>query len=110
MYDNLRSLTFYTAYIISNLESKLNRKVDEWIISGGGVKNITLMNHLKDLVSNGKVFNADDFGYHSDFIESQAFAFISIRTIRGLNSAFPETTGCKKSNTCGVIFKPNNIN
>ena len=110
MYDNLRSLTFFTAYIISNLESKLNRKVDEWIISGGGVKNITLMNHLKDLISNGEILTADDFGYHSDFVESQAFAFISIRTIRSLDSAFPETTGCKKSNICGKVFKPNNIN
>ena len=110
MYDNLRSLTFYTAYIISNLESKLDRKIDEWIISGGGVKNITLMNHLKDLISNGEVLTAEDFDYHSDFIESQAFAFISIRTIRSLDSAFPETTGCKKSNICGKVFKPNNVN
>lgn len=110
VYDNLRSLTFFTAYVISNLEQKLNYKIDEWIISGGGVKNHILMNHLKDLISSGNVFNADDFGYHSDFIESQAFAFISIRTIINLYSAFPETTGCKKSNICGIIFMPNNIN
>ena len=54
------------------------------------------MNHLKDLISTGKVSNTDEFGYDGDFIESQAFAFISIRTIKSLNSAFPETTGCKK--------------
>ena len=110
VYDNLRSLTFYTAFIISNLECKLDCRIDEWIISGGGVKNIILMNHLKDLISTGKVSNTDEFGYDSDFIESQAFAFISIRTIKSLNSAFPETTGCKKSNICGKIFNPNNIN
>ncbi len=54
------------------------------------------MNHLKDLISTGKVRNTDEFGFDADFIESQAFAFISIRTIKRLNSAFPETTGCKK--------------
>ena len=110
VYDNLRSLTFYTAFIISNLEFKLDCRIDEWIVSGGGVKNIILMNHLKDLISTGKVSNTDEFGYDSDFIESQAFAFISIRTIKSLNSAFPETTGCEKSNICGKIFNPNNIN
>jgi len=68
------------------------------------------MNHLKDLISIGQIRNSDDFGYDSDFIESQAFAFISIRTLKNLNSAFPETTGCKRSNICGKIFKPNNIN
>ncbi len=110
VHDNLRSLTFYTAFIISNLEYKLDCRIDEWIISGGGIKNIILMNHLKDLISTGKVSNSDEFGYDGDFIESQAFAFISIRTIKSLNSAFPETTGCKKSNICGKIFNPNNIN
>ena len=110
VYDNLRSLTFYTAFIISNLEFKLDFRIDEWIISGGGVKNIILMNHLKDLISTGKVSNTDEFGYDSDFIESQAFAFISIRTVKNLNSAFPETTGCRKSNICGKIFNPKNIN
>ena len=110
VYDNLRSLTYYTAFIISNLECKLNCRIDEWIVSGGGVKNIILMNHLKDLISTGKIKYTDEFGYDSDFIESQAFAFISIRTIKRLNSAFPETTGCQKSNICGKIFNPNNIN
>ena len=110
VYDNLRSLTYYTAFIISNLECKLNCRIDEWIVSGGGVKNIILMNHLKDLISTGKIKYTDEFGYDSDFIESQAFAFISIRTIKSLNSAFPETTGCQKSNICGKIFNPNNIN
>lgn len=110
VYDNLRSLTFYTAFIISNLQYKLECNVDEWIISGGGVKNIVLMNHLKDLISIGQIRKSDEFGYDSDFIESQAFAFISIRTLKNLNSAFPETTGCKRSNICGKIFKPNNIN
>ena len=108
--DNLRSLTFYTALIISNLECKLDCRVDEWIISGGGVKNIILMNHLRDLILTGKVYDTNEFGYDSNFIESQAFAFISIRTMRSLNSAFPETTGCKRSNICGKIFKPDNIN
>ena len=110
IYDNLRSLTFYTAFIISNLERKLDCTIDEWIVSGGGIKNIVLMKHLKDLISTGKVRNTDEFGFDADFIESQAFAFISIRTIKRLNSAFPETTGCKKSNICGKIFYPNNVN
>ena len=63
IYDNLRSLTFYTAFIISNLEYKFDCRIDEWIFSGGGIKNIILMNHLKDLILTGKVSNTDEFGY-----------------------------------------------
>ena len=68
------------------------------------------MNHLRDLILTGKVYDTNEFGYDSNFIESQAFAFISIRTMKSLNSAFPETTGCKRSSICGKIFKPDNIN
>ena len=46
-----------------------------------------------------------DFGKtgQGDFIESQAFAFLAVRSYLGLPISFPETTGCKKPCTGGVM-------
>ena len=58
-----------------------------------GTKNSTMMSDLRKLLKNEIIFVSDDLGYHSSFIESSAFAYISIRTMINLPSAFPNTTG-----------------
>lgn len=105
-YDLLRTLTFFTALTISNVQNKYNYHIDEWIFSGGGIKNKTLMTHLRELLSTNEVKISNEKGFESDFIESQAFAYISVRTLMDLPSAFPETTGCEVKNVCGKIFNP----
>ena len=47
----------------------------------------------------------DKFGIDGDFVESQAFAYLAIRSYLKLPISFPETTGCKKPCTGGVIVK-----
>ena len=47
----------------------------------------------------------DEYNIDGDFIESQAFAFLAIRSFLNLPLSFPETTGCKKPCTGGVIVK-----
>ena len=37
----------------------------------------------------------DDYGVNGDFIESQAFAFLAIRSFKKLPISFPNTTNCK---------------
>ena len=54
------------------------------------------MNDIRDIIGKKKVFISDEMGFDSSFIESSAFGFISIRTLKKLPSAFPKTTGCKK--------------
>ena len=105
-FNNLRSLTFLSAKIISSMKLKLGKKIDYWIFSGGGVKNLTLMSDIKALLKNEKILISDKIGFDSSFVESSAFAYISIRTIKNLPSAFPETTGCSKKNVCGKIYNP----
>ena len=48
--------------------------------------------------------NLDDFKINGDFIESQAFAFLAIRSILKLPISFPNTTGCKKPCVGGEII------
>ena len=47
----------------------------------------------------------DNYGLDGDYIESQAFAYLAIRSFLNLPISFPDTTGCKKPNTGGVVAK-----
>ena len=47
----------------------------------------------------------DDYGIDGDFVESQAFGYLAIRSFLGLPISFPKTTGCKKPITGGKIIK-----
>ena len=105
-FDIIRTLTFFTAKIIVQSKNLFKNEIDEWIFCGGGVKNITLMNDIKKLLKGFKVRLTDDFGYDSNFIESQAFAYISIRTLKKKKSTFTTTTGAKKDSISGEIFRP----
>ena len=48
--------------------------------------------------------NIDDYKIDGDFIESQAFAYLAIRSFMKLPITFPNTTGCKKVCTGGEII------
>ena len=54
---------------------------------------------------NVPVLLIDDYGIDGDFIESQAFAYLAIRSYLKLPISFPETTGVGEPCTGGVIVK-----
>ena len=47
----------------------------------------------------------DKYGFNGDFIESQSFAFLAIKTFLDLPISFPSTTGCKKPTIGGIKNK-----
>ena len=69
---------------------------------GGGRKNKFLMNSIRNKIKN-KIFMIDDLQIDGDYIESQAFAFLAIRSFLGLPISFPSTTNCKKPLVGGII-------
>ena len=52
-----------------------------------------------------ELLNIDDFGVNGDFVESQAFAYLAIRSFLKLPISFPDTTGCIEPVTGGEIVK-----
>jgi len=52
-----------------------------------------------------KIFLIDSLNIEGDFVESQAFAFLAIRTFLKLPISFPSTTNCKKPSVGGIICK-----
>ena len=103
--DGAATLTLYTANLFNaHFEGNTNLKIKEkTILCGGGRKNKFLVNIIKSLNKDVKLI--DDYGIDGDFIESQAFAYLAIRSFLGLPISFPETTGCKKPITGGKIIK-----
>ena len=76
------------------------------LVCGGGRKNTTLMNRIKKrTLKNLVIQSIDEYGIDGDFVESQAFAYLAIRSYLKLPISFPETTGCSKPCTGGVIIK-----
>jgi anhydro-N-acetylmuramic acid kinase len=94
----LSTLTYITAHLILTFLNEKN--INQIIVSGGGRKNKTLMNYLE-----GRAIDIDNFNFDGDFIESQAFAYLAVRSLNKLPITFPETTGVKTAVTGGVIKK-----
>ena len=75
-------------------------------MSGGGRKNDYLINCIKENLSKELILEKiDNYGFDGDYIESQAFAYLAIRSIMKLPISFPNTTGCKKPSVGGKYFK-----
>ena len=75
------------------------------MLCGGGRKNFFLVNEIKKKMNtNINLKNIDDYKIDGDFIESQAFAYLAIRSFMKLPITFPNTTGCKKVCTGGEII------
>ena len=101
-------ISYYFLYIIEITKKKYTNPI--LILCGGGRKNNFLVERLnkeikKSFTGNNFVKMIDDYGVDGDFVESQAFAYLAICSYLGLPISFPNTTGCKKPCTGGVIAK-----
>ena len=108
--DGASTITDFTSNIIASKLlseiSKSNLKITKIILCGGGRKNKTLIDRIKKHCGNEVKFETtDDYGVDGDFVESQAFAFLAIRSFFELPISFPNTTGCKSPSTGGVLVK-----
>tara|TARA_B100001123_G_scaffold220653_1_gene248851 strand:- start:627 stop:1703 length:1077 start_codon:yes stop_codon:yes gene_type:complete len=101
--DGAATLTQFTVEIIISAIKSSDRYKEEIILCGGGRKNNFLVNKLKKEINRIKLI--DEYKVDGDFIESQAFAYLAIRSFLGLPISFPETTGVNKPVTGGTIIK-----
>ena len=83
-----------------DLASKNNSKI---ILCGGGRKNLFLINCIKR--NKIKINLIDEFNIDGDFIESQAFAYLAIRTLIKKPISFPNTTGVKNPCLGGILVE-----
>ena len=114
--DGAATLTEYTSELISwKINSFLKKKFEnvklsnkiKLIITGGGRKNKFLVERLKKK-TNCEINPIEKYNLDGDFIESQAFAFLAIRSFVNQPISYRWMTGCKKNECKGgklIIFK-----
>ena len=109
--DGAATLSYITAQSILNFAKELELK--RIIICGGGRFNQAILNNLKkgafkiSLIDEVTSSQNDDriLELNGNFIESQAFAYLAVRSYLKLPISFPKTTGVTKPVTGGVIIR-----
>ena len=108
--DGAATLTEYTSEILYEyLIDPEERKWESIIIAGGGRKNKFLIKNIENKIKSLGVLKSplkliDDYGVNGDFVESQAFAYLAIRSYLNLPISFPETTGTCEPCSGGIII------
>ena len=108
--DGVATLTDFTGSIIGeelSLSFKhVKEKIHNIFLCGGGRKNKILIKKIKEnLPSSINLKLIDEYEIDGDFIESQAFAFLAVRSILKLPITFPNTTGCNVPCSGGELIE-----
>ena len=103
-YDLLATLTFFTAHtIINHYQNFLPSTINEIRVSGGGVHNRTLMQHLSGLAEAAFQSVAVIVDERSDAKEAVAFAILANETLVGNCANLPAVTGAKRPTILGKV-------
>jgi anhydro-N-acetylmuramic acid kinase len=101
--DGAATITAITAAAVARAVAVLPRPPASWIVAGGGTRNPTLMRMLEARLAPTVVETANAVGWSADALEAQAFAYLAVRSLRGLPISFPTTTGVPRPLTGGVL-------
>jgi anhydro-N-acetylmuramic acid kinase len=102
--DGAATLTYGTARAIALAQAHFPAPVTRWVICGGGARNPTLMRAI-EAETGASIVSAADMGWDGDALEAQAFAFLAVRTLRGLPITFPGTTGAPRPLIGGQLHR-----
>jgi anhydro-N-acetylmuramic acid kinase len=98
--DLLATATAFTAVTIAEGIERFitpHFRVDECLVSGGGVHNPLLMAQLQALLPQTYVHPTDDIGIPADAKEAMAFAYLAAATKLGKPSNLPAATGARRA-------------
>ena len=109
--EGCTTITEITAYLIANgINDLTNQNNDNnlVVLCGGGRKNKFLIKRIDNFLDVEKNFvlkDIDEYDLDGDFIESQAFGFLAVRSVLNLPISFPNTTRCSKAVSGGEIIE-----
>ena len=103
------TITDFTAKLIADGMSYSHQtneaQIYQWLVCGGGRKNKHLLKAIKNNFENINIDPIEKYEIDGDFIESQAFAFLAIRSLEKMPISFPTTTRCKEPLTGGIVVE-----
>jgi anhydro-N-acetylmuramic acid kinase len=109
--DGCATITNFTAYLIAKgIEhaNGSNNKSIKYIVCGGGRKNSFLIQSIENYLKNKKnisLSSIDEYNLDGDYVESQAFGYLAIRSFLNLPISYPKTTGCVTPTTGGKLVE-----
>ena len=101
----ITTLSEFTAISVSKSLNLLPKYPTNLIITGGGAKNLFIIERLKKHVK-CKVCQLNSSNFHPDYVESQLIGFLAARSANNFPYTFPSTTGVSKPTTGGILCKP----
>lgn len=104
-HDGAATLTAFTARTVEKATVHFPLPPRRWLVTGGGRMNATLMAMLKDVLG-VPVEPVEVVGWDGDALEAQAFAYLAVRSLRGLPLSLPTTTGVAEPTTGGALHRP----
>jgi len=99
--DGAATLTAFTAAGIARACEHFPEQPRLWVISGGGRRNRTLMAMIAERVG-AAVAPAEAVGMDGDAMEAEAWAYLAVRSLKGLPITLPGTTGAPRPLTGGA--------
>jgi anhydro-N-acetylmuramic acid kinase len=103
--DGAATLAAFTARAVALALPMLPEAPRRWLVCGGGRKNRALMRMIEAGVG-APVEPVEAVGWRGDFLEAEAFAFLAVRSLRGLPLSLPTTTGVPQPLTGGRQHRP----
>lgn len=103
--DTLATLTAFTAKSIAQSVRKFSpvKRLDEFIVSGGGARNPVLMAMLEEWLPGVPVLPHDQFGLRAEAKEAVAFALLGYQLLRNRPANVPGCTGASRPALLGKI-------
>ena len=98
------TLAAFTVAAIAAARAHFPAEPRQWVICGGGRHNQALMQGLGVLLPG--VVTAERAGFNGDAMEAEAWAYLAVRSIKGLPLTFPGTTGIPRPLSGGILSQP----
>ncbi|WP_454017967.1 anhydro-N-acetylmuramic acid kinase [Azospirillum sp. Marseille-Q6669] len=98
--DGAATLTAFTAASVARIVPHLPEAPVRWLVCGGGRHNATLMGMLADRLG-VPVDPVEAVRWNGDALEAEAFAYLAVRSRKGLPLSLPATTGVPRPMTGG---------
>jgi anhydro-N-acetylmuramic acid kinase len=102
--DGAATLTEMSAAAVAAATRYFPAPAGEWLVCGGGRHNPAIMAALVRLLA-ARVYPVEAVGWDGDALEAQAFAYLAVRSLRGLPTSLPSTTGAAHPICGGRLFR-----
>ena len=102
--DGAATLTAFTAATVAEALRLLPERPARLLVAGGGRRNPVMMRMIAERTGLAPE-PVDALGWNGDALEAEGFAYMAVRTLKGLPISFPGTTAVPAPTVGGRVFR-----